>query len=125
MKTIIFLKKTDLIIQLGLYALLVGSILLTGEGSLLHYLLLTVWQLFSSLVHALFQRHYYVSVHRGWFLGLLLGTLLLMVPVAFINLVLLFVLVVMLIPILSMYYIITCFDELLILNRKAVVHLRR
>jgi hypothetical protein len=125
MKTTIYLKKTDLLIQLGLYALLVGSIVLYGDGNILYYLLLTIWQLCSSLMHALFQRHFYVSIHRVWFLNLLLGMLLLMVAVAFINLLFLFILVVVLVPILSMYYIIACFDELHILNRKAVVHLRR
>ena len=125
MKTIIYLKSADLAIQLGLYLLLAGGILFHGDSNKLYYLLLVTWQLSSLLVHGLLQNRLYVSAHRNRVINLVIGTLLLSVLLARADLMLVFFMAVLLVPVLSMYYMIACFDELQILNRKMVVHLRK
>jgi hypothetical protein len=125
MKTTIYIKNTDLAIQLALYLLVCSGILLQGDANTTHCQLLATWQLFSCLLHGVSANHFYASVHRNRFHNLLLGTLLLCVALAFTHLLLVFILGVIAVPMLGMYYMIACFDELRILHRKSLVHLRK
>lgn len=123
MKTIVLLKKADLFIQVLLAGMIFLSMLVSnGEKGLL--LLLIGWQLFSAALHLVFRSAFYASIHRRYafiLMALLVACIfyafILLSPVVFFPA---FFGLVALIP----YYMYTCLDELKILNKKMIVHLK-
>lgn len=123
MKTTIAIKKIDLALQVVI--LFTGLVDLSLNIDMNFITILMGWQLLSAVVHTIFPNGYYSSVHRNIFLFIIpvfvcvFGLIIFIWHFLFIYLALFSMLG------LSLYYMFACLDELRILNRKAVVHLRK
>lgn len=124
MKTTIFLKKSDLVIQGILCGLILKGLVFNSQFNNFT-IALGGWQIFSAVLHTLFAESYYPSIHRRNSYAIF-WVLLVFIPLCIlIPFLLVFYIVLISAPCLSIYYMIACFDEIFILDRKAVVHLRK
>lgn len=122
MKIIIAFKKFDLFIQ-AQFLIGLGITISAGSGSEDVLLLLAGWQLTSALLHTVFHFSY-PSIHRKYAYQLAIFIL-----TAFFAAYLFFIFYILLLVFwgvmaLMLYYIYVCCDELRILNKKSVVHLK-
>lgn len=124
MKVTAFLKKTDLVVQISLFALLFAGLAIQLDQTTFYYFLLAGWQVFSMVVHGICSGNFYHSVYRERFYRLLMYMLIALVVVAAVIPLLVFLLPLLVAPFLAAYYLFVCADELLILRRKAWVHLK-
>lgn len=123
MKTTIAIKKIDLAIQAVI--LFAGLVDLLMNINLNFITTLMGWQLLSAIAHTVFPNGYYTSVHRNAFLFSIPVLVCVFGLIIFIWHFLFLYLALFCTLGLSLYYMFACLDELRILNRKAVVHLRK
>ena len=124
MKVTAFMKKADLLVQALLLVILFANMALQLNNTTFYYCCILGWQVLSMLVHGIYADRFYASVYRGRFFRLLLSVLTVMVLVAVTMPLLVFLLALIVLPVINVKYLLVCADEVLILRRKALVHLK-